>query len=106
MKFYYIEKIEQVKATEDSPYTINEFASKTAQKNKDNTPMIYNEVYSKYCEAKKNVSADLIEDDPNNNHYYMSIKIVDSDDNVYEKKKLGTRQEVELKPQPNENTEE
>lgn len=105
MKFYYIETIEQVKAAETSEWNINEYAKKESQKHKDGTPKMYNEVYSSYCTTLANVSNDLIEDDPNHNHYYMSIKIVDSDDNVYEKKKLGTRQEVELKPQPNESTE-
>lgn len=103
MLFYYIDTIEQVKATEESPYTINEYGNRAVQKNKDGTAMCFNEVYSKYCEKQKNVSSDLIEDDPEkNNHYYMDIKIINSDGGIVERKQLGKRQEVEFKPEPNE----
>lgn len=98
MKFYYIDTIEQTKPSDESEFTVNEYGNRAVQKNKDGTPMIYNEVYSKYCEKLKNVSSDLIEDDENNNHYYMDIKIVDSDGGIMEKKQLGKRVEVEKKP--------
>ena len=98
MLYYYIDTIEQVKATEESEFTVNEYGKREVKKNQDGTPMIYNEVYSAYCDKLKNVSADLVEDDPEkNNHYFIDIKIVDSNGGVMAKKQLGKRQEVEKK---------
>ena len=55
MLYYYIDTIEQVKATEESEFTVNEYGKREAKKNQDGTPMIYNEVYSAYCDKLKNV---------------------------------------------------
>lgn len=96
MIFYYIDTIEQVKAAEDYPYTVNEYGGRTK----------YNEtlaqVQSRYFKKLSDVSADLVTVDESKNHYYMDIKIVNSEGNIEEKKQIGVRQEVEPKPEPNE----
>jgi len=91
---YYIDTIEQVKAAEDYPYTVNEYGARTQYKES------LDEVRSRYFTKLANVSNDLVSIDPSKNHYYMDIKIVNSDGGIEEKKKVGTKQPVEVKPEP------
>ena len=91
---YYIDTIEQVKATEESPYTVNEYGARQQYKES------LDQVSSRYFKKLSDVSADLISIDENKNHYYMDIKIVNSDGGIEEKKKIGTKQPVEKKEEP------
>ena len=95
MDIFYIDTIEQTIADEESEYTINEYGKREQWK------LPFEQVQSKYFKKLSDVSADLIggaKEDAK--HYYMSIKITDSDDNVIKKDKLGKRQPVEPKPEP------
>ena len=95
MDIFYIDTIEQVMASEESEYTVNEYGKREQWK------LPFEQVQSKYYKKLSDVSADLIggaKEDAK--HYYMSIKIVDSDDNVVKKDKLGKRQPVEPTPEP------
>lgn len=97
MKFYYIDTLEQVKAADDYPWTVNEYG------NKEQWKLSYEQVQAKYFKKLSDVSADLIggaKEDAK--HYYMSIKLIDSDDNILDKDKLGTRQEVEPRTESEE----
>ena len=76
--FYYIDTIEQVKGTEESP--INEYGARTKE------GADFNAVLSKYYTKLANVSNDIGED---KNHYYMDIRIVDSNGGVLKKDKVG-----------------
>ena len=88
--FYYIDTIEQVKAAEDFQWTVNEYGARTKY-----TETI-DEVRSIYYKKLSDVANDLVTIDPETkHHYYMDIKIVNSDGGIEEKAKLGTRQEVE-----------
>lgn len=107
MQFYYIDTIEQVKAKEDNPLTVNEYGAREICKIKDkdgnSVPMPLPQVESKYFKKLSDVSADLVTVDETKNHYYMDIKIVNSDGGIERKDKVGTKQEVELKsstPEP------
>lgn len=88
---YYIDTIEQVKASEDSPYTVNEYGSRKQYKES------IDQVRSRMWANVSNVLNDLVTIDPSKNHYYMDIKMVNSDGGIIEKYKCGTRQPVEPK---------
>lgn len=75
---YYIDTIEQVKGTEEG--SINEYGART----KEGTD--YNVVLSKYYTKLANVSNDIGE---GKNHYYMDIRVVDSNGGVIKKDKVG-----------------
>ena len=95
MDIFYIDTIEQTIASEESEYTVNEYGKREQWK------LPFEQVQSKYFKKLSDVSADLIggaKEDAK--HYYMSIKIVDSEDNVIAKQKIGTKQNVEPKPEP------
>lgn len=78
---YYIDTIEQVKKEGGG---VNEYGKREIQ-NEDNT---YEEVLSAYYVKLGNVANDIGED---KNHYYMDIKIIDSDGGVLKKDKVGQR---------------
>ena len=82
---YYIDTIEQVKTDEGG---VNEYGSRTLQP-ADKT---YEEVESVYYTKLANVSNDIGEDD-SKKHYYMDIKIVNSDSGILKKDKVGKRVE-------------
>lgn len=82
---FYVDKIEQVKGTEEG--TINEYGGRT----KYGT---YQAALTKFYTDLGNVSNDLIEEDPSKNHYFMDIRIVDGLGGVLKKDFLGKRQEV------------
>lgn len=90
---YYIDTIEQVKAAEESPYTINEYGARKQYKES------IDQVRSRMWATVSNVLNDLVTIDPSKNHYYMDIKILNSDGGIIEKYKCGTRQPVEPKPE-------
>lgn len=97
MDIFYIDTIEQVIASEESEYTINEYGKREQWK------LPYEQVQAKYFKKLSDVAADLIGGAKENaQHYYMDIKIVDSDGNIHDKDKLGTKQPVDPKPEPNE----
>ena len=101
MMFYYIDTIEQVEAAEDFPWTVNEYGARTIYKDKTLA-----EVQSAYFKKLSDVSNDLKEISPEKKHYYMDIKIVNSDGKIEMKQQLGKRVEPEKKPEPTpENTE-
>ena len=89
MIFYYIDTIEQTVATEESQWTINEYGKREQWK------LSYPEVQAKFFKKLSDVSADI-----GKNHYYMSIKLRDSNDGVLDEYTIGTRQEPEPKPEP------
>lgn len=91
---YYIDTIEQVKAAEDSPYTVNEYGARKQYKES------IDQVRSRMWANVSNVLNDLVTIDPAKNHYYMDIKLLNSDGGIIEKYKCGTRQPVEPKEQP------
>ena len=97
MLFYYIDTIEQVVAADDFPWTVNEYGARTKYAES------YEQVQSRYFKKLSDVSNDIIGGGKEDaKHYYMDIKIVDSDGNIHDKYKLGKRQEVEPRPEPNE----
>ena len=81
---YYIDTIEQVKGETEG--SINEYGKR--EKGSDN----YNKTESEFFKKCMNVSNDLVGD--GKNHYYMDIRIVNSDGGVVKKDKIGTRQEI------------
>ena len=83
--FYYIDTIEQIKGEEN---TINEYGSREKIVGDYQTTVL-----PKFFEKCKNVSADI-----GKNHYYMDIRIVDSNGGVVKKDKLG--EYVESNPVP------
>ena len=97
MMFYYIDTIEQVKASEESEFNINEYGKREIEKNSDGTAMVLDQVLSKYYKKLSDVSTDLVTISEEKKHYYMDIKIVNSDGGIEKKDKVGTRQEVERK---------
>lgn len=104
MKFYYIDTIEQVKATDDFPYNINEYGARAKYAES------WESVLSKFYKKLSDVSADLIGGEKEDaKHYYMDIRIVDNSGEVLKNDQVGTAQEVEKKkPEPTpepENTE-
>jgi len=95
MDIYYIDTVEQVVASEESEYTVNEYGKREQWK------LSFPSVQAKYFKKLSDVSADLIGGDKENaKHYYMNIQIVDSEDNILKEEKLGEKQPVELKPEP------
>ena len=78
---YYIDTIEQVKGEND---TVNEYGKREQWK------LPLEEVESKYFTKLANVSNDIITpDNPDKNHYYMDIRIVDTTGGVLRKDKVG-----------------
>lgn len=78
---YYIDTIEQVKGDEGA---VNEYGKREIQ-NEDKS---YEEVLSAYYVKLGNVANDI---GKGKNHYYMDIKIIDSDGGVLKKDKVGQR---------------
>lgn len=92
MDIFYIDTIEQTVAAEDFEYTVNEYGKREQHK------LPFEQVQSKYFKKLSDVSADLIGGEKADaKHYYMDIKIVDSDGKIHAKQKLGTRQPVEMR---------
>ena len=80
---FYLDKIEQVKGTEEG--TINEYGSRT----KHGT---YESALTAFYTSLGNVANDLIEADASKNHYFMDIRIVDSKGGVLKRDNIGTHQ--------------
>lgn len=80
---YYLDKIEQVKGTEEG--TINEYGSRTKQAS-------YEAALTAFYTSLGNVANDLIEADSTKNHYFMDIRIVDGLGGVVKRDSLGTHQ--------------
>lgn len=76
--FYYIDTIEQVKGQEEG--TINEYGARTKEIG------TFEEVQAKYFTKLANVSNDIGE---GKNHYYMDIRIVNSEGGIEAKQQLG-----------------
>lgn len=100
MDIYYIDTIEQTVAPEDFDYTVNEYGKREQWK------LSYEEVLAKFYKKLSDVSNDLVPIGEGKKHYYMDIKIVNSDGGVEKKDKVGTRQPVEPVSKPEENVEE
>lgn len=82
---FYVDKIEQVKGTEES--TINEYGSRTKQ-------ATYESALTAFYTSLGNVANDLVEVDSSKNHYFMDIRIVDSKGGVVKRDSVGTHQDV------------
>ena len=82
---FYVDKIEQVKGTDEG--TINEYGSRTKQ-------ATYESALTAFYTSLGNVANDLVEVDPSKNHYFMDIRIVDSKGGVVKRDSVGTHQEV------------
>ena len=80
---YYIDTIEQTKGENDA---INEYGKR------EKWALAYEAVLAKYYKKLSDVSADIGED---KNHYYMDIRIVDSNGGVLKKDKVGKLQQQE-----------
>ena len=80
---FYIDTIEQTKGEENA---INEYGKR------EKWALDYQQVLSKYFKKLSDVSADIGE---GKNHYYMDIRIVDSNGGVLKKDKVGTLQTIE-----------
>lgn len=78
---YYIDTIEQVKAEDGG---VNEYGKREIQSEEKT----YEEVLSAYFVKLGNVANDIGE---GKNHYYMDIRITNSDGGVVRADKLGTR---------------
>lgn len=83
---YYIDTIEQVKTDEGG---VNEYGKRELQP----ATKSFEEVESAYFTKLANVSND-IGDDESKKHYYMDIKIVNSDGGIEKKDKVGKRVEA------------
>lgn len=94
MMFYYIDKIEQVDAAEDFPWTVNEYGSRTIYKDKT-----LDEVRAIYYTALATISNDLKSISVEKHHYYADVKIVNSEGKIEEKCQLGERVEPEPRPE-------
>lgn len=77
---YYIDTIEQVKGEEEG--TVNEYGKRS----KEGSDL--NVVLSKFFKKLSDVSNDIGE---GKNHYFMDIRIVDSNGGVIKKDRLGKR---------------
>ena len=77
---YYIDTIEQVKGTEEG--SVNEYGAR--EKKGDDLNVTLSAYYTKFA----NVATDI-----GKNHYYMDIKIVNSDGGIEKKDKIGERVE-------------
>ena len=99
MMFYYIDTIEQVKPAENATMNINEYGKREICKLSDGSAMPLDQVLSKFYKKLSDVSADLVTISEDKNHYYMDIKIINSDGKIEKKDMVGTRQEVEPKPE-------
>lgn len=80
---YYIDTIEQTKGEENA---INEYGKR------EKWVLTYEQVLAKFFKKLSDVSADIGED---KNHYYMDIRIVDSNGGVLKKDKVGKLQQQE-----------
>lgn len=79
---FYIDTIEQVKGEEEGTY--NEYGKR------EKWSLPFNQVEAKFFKKLSDVSNDIItEETPNQNHYFMDIRIVDSLGGVLEKKSIG-----------------
>ena len=95
MDIYYIDTIEQVVASEESEYTVNEYGKREQWK------LPYEQVEAKFFKKLSDVSADLIGGGKEDaKHYYMDIRITDSTGGSVKKESVGKRQTVERKPEP------
>ena len=95
MLFYYIDTIEQVEAAEDFDWTVNEYGARKIYKDKT-----LDEVSADYYKKLSDVSNDLKSISPEKKHYYMDIKIVNSDGKIEMKQQVGKRVEPEKRKQP------
>lgn len=82
---FYLDKIEQVKGTEEG--IINEYGSRTKQ-------ATYESALTAFYTSLGNVANDLVEADPTKNHYFMDIRIVDSKGGVLKRDSIGTHRET------------
>lgn len=82
---FYVDKIEQVKGTEEG--VINEYGSRTKN-------ATYESALTSFYSALGNVANDLVEADPTKSHYFMDIRITDSKGGVLKKDSVGTHQNV------------
>ena len=80
---FYLDKIEQVKGTEEGQ--INEYGSRTKQ-------ATYEAALTAFYTSLGNVANDLVETDSTKNHYFMDIRIVDSKGGVLKRDSVGTHQ--------------
>ena len=81
---YYIDTIEQVKGEEGA---VNEYGKREIQP----ATKTFEEILSAYYVKLGNVANDIGE---GKNHYYMDIKIVNSDGGIEKKDKVGERVEA------------
>ena len=81
---YYIDTIEQTKGEENA---INEYGKR------EKWALPYEQVLAKYYKKLSDVSADIGE---GKNHYYMDIRIVDTNGGVIKKDKVGKAVEEEV----------
>ena len=82
---FYLDKIEQVKGTEEGQ--INEYGSRVKQ-------ATYEAALTAFYTSLGNVANDLVEADPTKNHYFMDIRIVDSKGGVLKRDSVGTHQQA------------
>ena len=81
---YYVDKIEQVVGTEETP--INEYGSRAKKGS-------YDEALTSFYTDLMNVSNDIhTEDEPTKKHYFMDIRIVDGKGGVVKKDAVGQYQ--------------
>ena len=80
---FYVDTIEQVKGVEEG--TINEYGLRTKK-------ATYESALTDFYTKLGNVANDLIEADPEKNHYFMDIRIVDSKGGVVKRDSVGTHQ--------------
>jgi len=100
---YYIDTVEQVTAAEDYPYTVNEYGARTKYVEK------FEQVESRYFKKLSDVSNDLVTIGEDKHHYYMNIKITNTEGGILKEETLGTKQDVykkdEPQPEPENNVE-
>ena len=85
MANFYLDSIEQVVGTEEAP--INEYGARTKYASFEAAQTAF---YTKLT----NVSNDLITSDPEKKHYFLDIRITDSNGGVVKKDRLGVHQEI------------
>ena len=95
--FYYIDTVEQVKKKDEQGQVIegiNEYGKREICKDEEGKPLSFEQTESKYFKKLSDVSNDLVTISEDKNHYYMNIRITNTEGGIVEEKSIGQRQEV------------
>ena len=95
--FYYIDTVEQDKKKDEQGQVIegvNEYGKREICKDEEGNPLSFEQTESKYFKKLSDVSNDLVTISEDKNHYYMNIRITNTEGGIVEEKSIGQMQEV------------